>query len=154
LDEFCLEVVVLSAKSADLFTVRFAGRAEIAELCGEPMRLVAQLQHLSDADQVEAFGEEIGDVRDPGDVVSAVPTSAAAGTERADQPTLFVDAQHLRVDTAQLRRHGDGVNGMAGVHVAEVAPWSCGSHAFHHSNLPALARILCSLACNCVGYQP
>src|SRR5436190_11733931 len=77
------ELGVLSAESADFSAVWLAGCMEFAEFGGEPVGLVAQGQDLADSGEVEALGEEGGDVGDPVDVLSAVPASAAAGAKRA-----------------------------------------------------------------------
>src|SRR5216110_3330217 len=109
-DESSPELVVLSAESTDFSAVWLARCLELVEFGREPLGLVAQGQDMADSGEVEALGEEAGDVGDPVDVGSAVPASAAACAERAHQTSLFVDAQHLRVDSAQLRGDRDGVD--------------------------------------------
>jgi len=88
-DQFCFQVAVLAAESADFLAVGFASCLEFAELGGEPVALVAKFEDVSDAGEVDAFGEQVGDVCDAVDVVSAVPAGAAVGAEGADQASLL-----------------------------------------------------------------
>jgi len=56
---------------------------------------VFQVQYQRDPGEVQAGLQELGDTAEPVQVVLAVPTGAAAGTGRPEQPAALTPAQGL-----------------------------------------------------------
>ncbi len=88
----------------------------------EAFDLVAQLEDLLDALEVDTLGGELLDEPELFEVLVGVAAGPTGGPVRVEQTAPLVDAQRLGMDAAELGGHRDDVDGLGTFVVHGQAP--------------------------------